>query len=107
MDVSTPGELELAASVAVEARFHRLLWSEYSSVSSRNLLIGGAENSKVYLYDAARLERGPVSTLEQHVGPVYALDVNPFQHNLLASGASASEILVWDLNNPKNPMTPG
>ena len=27
--------------------------------------------------------------------------------NLLASGASESEIYIWDLNNPSNPMTPG
>lgn len=27
--------------------------------------------------------------------------------NLLASGASESEIYIWDLNKPDNPMTPG
>jgi hypothetical protein len=35
------------------------------------------------------------------------LDLNPFQPNLLASGASDSEIYVWDLNSPDNPLTPG
>jgi len=30
-----------------------------------------------------------------------------FQSNLLASGGSESEIYLWDLNNPVNPMTPG
>ena len=29
------------------------------------------------------------------------------QKNLFASGASDSEIFIWDLNNPANPMTPG
>ena len=29
------------------------------------------------------------------------------QLNLLASGAGDSEIFIWDLNNPSNPMTPG
>ena len=44
---------------------------------------------------------------EQHVGPVRTLDINPFQPNLLASGASESEIYIWDLNNPMSPMSPG
>jgi hypothetical protein len=29
------------------------------------------------------------------------------QTNLIASGASESEIFIWDLNNPDKPMTPG
>ena len=43
----------------------------------------------------------------QHVGAVRSLDANPFQSNLLASGASESEIFIWDLNSPGNPMSPG
>ena len=49
-------------------------------------------------------------SIKYHVaflGAVQALDLNPFQPNLLASGASDSEIYVWDLNNPDNPLTPG
>jgi WD40 repeat protein len=30
-----------------------------------------------------------------------------FQSNLLASGASESEIFIWDLNRVQTPMTPG
>lgn len=40
-------------------------------------------------------------------GPVQALDFNPFKTSLLASGASDSEIYIWDLTNPSNPLTPG
>ena len=40
-------------------------------------------------------------------GPVQALDFNPFQFNLLATGASDSEIYIWDLNNPSAALTPG
>ena len=29
------------------------------------------------------------------------------QVNLVASGASESEIFIWDLNSPDKPMTPG
>ncbi|KAG7311949.1 hypothetical protein JYU34_001374 [Plutella xylostella] len=40
-------------------------------------------------------------------GNVSALDINPYQNNLLASGASDSEIFIWDLNNTSQPMAPG
>jgi protein transport protein SEC31 len=38
---------------------------------------------------------------------VRALDINPFQSNLLVSGSSDSEIFIWDLNNPTQHLTPG
>lgn len=41
------------------------------------------------------------------MGAVRSLDVNPFQPNLLASGASESEIFIWDLNTPSSAMSPG
>ena len=48
-----------------------------------------------------------VAQTSQHTGAVRTLDVNPFQPNLLASGASESEIFIWDLTNPSTPMSPG
>lgn len=48
-----------------------------------------------------------IFTLFSHKGPVQALDLNPFKTSLLASGASDSEIYIWDLANPSNPLTPG
>ena len=48
-----------------------------------------------------------IAQTSQHVGAVRTLDVNPFQPNLLASGASESEIFIWDLSNPSTPMSPG
>ena len=92
-------------------RFSKLLWGEHSIEGSSNLLIGGCENSKIYLYDYKKIldqdGTAVVKVLENHTGPVGALDLNPFQTNLLASGASSSEILIWDLNNSAEPMTPG
>jgi protein transport protein SEC31 len=74
-------------------------------------LIGGCEDNKIYLYDYEKVldnsSDSVVKTLENHTGSVFALDLNPFQNNLLASGASLSEILIWDLNNSSEPMTPG
>ena len=62
------------------------------------------------MYSAAKLlagENALIATQDKHTGPVRALDFNPFQTNLLASGASESDILIWDLNNTTTPMTPG
>ena len=44
---------------------------------------------------------------DKHTGSVNSLDLNPFQANLLASGAADSEIFIWDLNKFSMPMTPG
>ena len=44
---------------------------------------------------------------QAHSGPVSALDFNPSQPNLLASGATQGEILIWDVNNPEKPYSPG
>jgi protein transport protein SEC31 len=112
LDLSSPNqELEQVASVPIESRFHKLLWSEYNSQTSKNLIIGGCENSRIYLYDYEKILSNRLSdcsyALEKHTGGVFALDINPFQHNLLASGAGSSEILIWDLNSPQQPMTPG
>ena len=61
------------------------------------------------VYDPSLLsaESKPACVLEKHTGSVAALDANPFQSNLLASGSSDSEIYIWDLAKPDNPMTPG
>ena len=67
------------------------------------------------LFDANKLLEGNndetgdylISDSKKHTGPVKALDFNPFQLNLLASGSTDSEIFIWDLNSPAAPMTPG
>lgn len=47
-----------------------------------------------------------ISSSEKHKGPVRAMDFNPFKSNLLATGATESEIYIWDLNSPVKPMAP-
>ncbi len=74
------------------------------------VIVGGCESGHLQVYNAAKLLAGEESLMskqDKHVGPVRALDFNPFQTNLLASGAEESEILIWDLNNTTTPMTPG
>jgi hypothetical protein len=46
-----------------------------------------------------------VAYSDKHTGPVQAVDFNPFQANLLVSGAGDSEIHIWDVNKLASPMT--
>lgn len=77
---------------------------------TNGVIVAGCESGHLQVYNAAKLFAGEdalMSKQDKHTGPVRALDFNPFQTNLLASGASESEILIWDLNNTTTPMTPG
>ena len=91
----------------ISLRFNKLLWNDFTN----NIIIGGCENSSIYLYDFDKITSNKsneaVIKLEKHTGTVGALDINPLQTNLLASGAANSEILIWDLNNPSVPNMPG
>ena len=74
--------------------------------------MGGLDQGLMTMYDAGKVISGQqegalVFSKNKHTGPVQALDFNPFQKNLLASGASESEIYIWDLNKLSSPMTPG
>lgn len=116
LDLSTGDTImPLAGTVASEHRFHKLVWGSHgmeSSSSSSGLLIGGSDNGVISIYDARKILSGDVDDSvvfqsTKHTGPVQALDFNPFKPSLLASGASDSEIYIWDLTNPSNPLTPG
>ena len=96
-------------------RFHKLLWSDDGITSGdhpNGLILGGTDNGEICVLDAAAILAGDhelctVQTLKDHIGPVQALDINKFQSNIVASGASDSEIFIWDLKNPGTPLTPG
>lgn len=74
------------------------------------VIAAGCEGGHLQIYSASKLlakENALIASQDKHTGAVRALDYNPFQTNLLASGACESEILIWDLNNTTTPMTPG
>jgi protein transport protein SEC31 len=104
-------DLEIVKSINIESRCSKLIWSENktnSSLKAKNFLISGCEDTKIYIYDTDNSSINLIETLEKHQsGAIQTIDLNPFQTNLLASGAGASEIFIWDLNNPLVPMTPG
>ncbi|XP_032880960.1 protein transport protein Sec31A isoform X6 [Amblyraja radiata] len=95
-------------------RYHKLIWGAPGNGSkdmTAGVLVAGGENGNIILYNPSEIiaggEEAVIGQNDTHSGPVRALDFNPFQNNLVASGANESEIYIWDLNNFETPMTPG
>ncbi|KAI9560156.1 hypothetical protein GHT06_014167 [Daphnia sinensis] len=119
LDLNEPGPgMGLKASISTKQRFHKLVWGSQGISSGENpggVIVGGADQGHILLFDAEKLLLGKndetggylLADSKKHSGAVKALDFNPFQLNLLASGAAQSEIYIWDLNSPAAPMTPG
>jgi len=77
--------------VNVWFRFHKLVWGSYgmdSQSAVSGLLMGGAEQGQLYVWDAAKIisqDDDPlVHKFTKHTGPVAAIDINPFQVCTLA-----------------------
>ncbi|XP_058457782.1 protein transport protein Sec31A isoform X2 [Malaya genurostris] len=113
INLSDPSyDLQLVGSQTTSHRFHKLIWSpfEFGATHSNGLIVGGCESGVIQVYSASKLLAGENALLAQqdkHVGAVRSMDYNPFQNNLLASGASESDIIIWDINNTAVPMSPG
>ncbi|XP_060064136.1 protein transport protein Sec31A-like [Ylistrum balloti] len=106
--------MPLVSTIPSDCRFHKLVWGSHgmsAEADGAGFIVGGTDNGGVYCYSASKMIRGDKDCLQfkqdKHTGAVKALDFNPFQTNLLATGASDSEIHIWDLNKPDSPMTPG
>ncbi|XP_027707580.1 protein transport protein Sec31B isoform X1 [Vombatus ursinus] len=106
-------DLKRKGVLSASNRFHKLIWGNFSSGSPEGsgVIAGGGDNGVLTLYSVSQIltsgKEPLIAQKEKHTGAVRALDFNPFQSNLLASGANDSEIYIWDLNNFSVPMTPG
>ncbi|XP_023816528.1 protein transport protein Sec31A isoform X1 [Oryzias latipes] len=115
LDLADPTlDMKSCGSFSSAHRYYKLVWGPFGMDSQNHpagVLIAGGENGNVILYDPARIMAGKsdvvITESDRHSGPVRALDVNPFQANLVASGGNESEIFIWDMNNFGSPMTPG
>ncbi|XP_075885802.1 protein transport protein Sec31A isoform X4 [Nelusetta ayraudi] len=115
LDLSDPSlDMKSCGSFSSSHRYHKLVWGPYGMDAGGHpsgVLIAGGENGNVILYDPAKIMAGEsdviIAESDKHIGPVRALDINPFQTNLVASGGNESEIYIWDLNNFGSPMAPG
>nr|XP_055108004.1 protein transport protein Sec31B isoform X3 [Symphalangus syndactylus] len=106
-------DLKHKAVLSASSRFHKLIWGSFGSglLESSRVIAGGGDNGMLILYNVTHIlssgKEPVIAQKQKHTGAVRALDFNPFQGNLLASGASDSEIFIWDLNNLNVPMTLG
>ncbi|KAM9618232.1 LOW QUALITY PROTEIN: protein transport protein Sec31B [Trichechus inunguis] len=106
-------DLKCKGVISTLSRFHKLIWGTFGSgfLEGSGVIAGGGDNGILTLYSVTHiLSSGKelvIAQRQKHTGAVRALDFNPFQGNLLASGASDSEIFIWDLNNLSVPVIPG
>ncbi|KAI9546789.1 hypothetical protein NQZ68_022734 [Dissostichus eleginoides] len=114
VDFSDPSlEMQLKGSLPTSNRFHSIVWVNYGmgEDGTGGRLVAGSENGTLTVYNPEVImssgAEAVIGQSDKHTGPIRALDFNPFQSNLLASGANDSEIYIWDLNNFSSPMTPG
>ncbi|CAH0386488.1 unnamed protein product [Bemisia tabaci] len=113
LNLTEPGlDMTLVASTPNEHKFHKLAWGAcgLGSDNADGIIVGGCDDGRVQMYNVSKLLKGENSIIarqDKHSGAVRAIEFNSFQTNLLATGASDSEIFIWDLNNTSVPMTPG
>ncbi|XP_037610987.1 protein transport protein Sec31A isoform X2 [Sebastes umbrosus] len=114
VDFADPSlDMQLKGSLPTSNRLHSIVWVNFGmgADGTGGRLVGGSENGTLTVYNPEVImssgAEAVVGQSDKHTGPVRALDFNPFQSNLLASGANDSEIYIWDLNNFNSPMTPG
>ncbi|XP_075999699.1 protein transport protein Sec31A isoform X1 [Genypterus blacodes] len=114
MDFADPSlDMQLKGSLPTPNRLHSIIWVDFGmgADGTGGRIVGGSENGTLTVYDPEAImssgAEAVVGQSDKHTGPVRALDFNPYQSNLLASGANDSEIYIWDLNNFNSPMTPG
>ncbi|XP_069316216.1 protein transport protein Sec31B isoform X2 [Eulemur rufifrons] len=106
-------DLKCKGVLSASSRFHKLIWGSFGNglLEGSGVIAGGGDNGMLTLYNVTHVlssgKEPVIAQRQKHMGAVRALDFNPFQGNLLASGASNSEIFIWDLNNLTAPMTPG
>lgn len=106
-------DLKRKGVLSVSSRFHKLIWGSFGSglLENAGVIAGGGDSGMLTLYNVTHIlssgKEPLIAQKQKHTGAVRALDFNPFQGNLLASGASDSEIFIWDLNHLTVPMTPG
>ncbi|KAJ2367180.1 protein transport protein S31, partial [Coemansia sp. RSA 2607] len=109
--------LQPIAKTQADARFQRLAWSATSADHPLGVLAGGLENGDITLWDPARIIAASENDAEQpspvlhsssaHTGAVGGLEFNPFQPNLMASGASNGEVFIWDIVSEFKSYSPG
>lgn len=113
---SDSDELPLLGTLTCADRYNRLTWGTKGVADGSlpyGILAAGTVNGAIQVVNPAFMIAGGadpiVATIDTHTGPVRGLEFNPAVPELLASGASDSEVFITDLTNPRNPrvVSPG
>ncbi len=114
LDLLNPSlDAEPKASIATDARFNAIDWSEPSSSMPLGIIAGAMDNGTVEFWDPSALinkneASASIYKASNHSGNVKALQFHPTKKSLVASGGSKGEIFVWDTNNlTTDPIVPG
>ncbi|MCJ1288646.1 protein transport protein S31 [Xylographa carneopallida] len=104
-------ELQPAASIATDSRFHDISWVQPKDGFERGVVAGALENGSLDLWDAQKLLDGDedafMSRTSKHSGAIKTLQFNPFRSELLATAGAKGELFISDLNNIANPFRLG
>ncbi|KAI9844550.1 MAG: protein transport protein S31 [Sclerophora amabilis] len=104
-------ELEPAASISTDSRFHDIAWGKASSDHPKGIIAGALENGSLDLWDAEAALTGQsnasMSRTSKHSAAIKSLQFNPFKPELLATAGVKGELFISDLNNVENPFRLG
>ncbi|GME46261.1 Protein transport protein [Neofusicoccum parvum] len=99
-----PVELQPAASISLDSRFHDIAWSQPDDAHPRGIIAGALESGNLDLWDAQKLlgdasDTAFLSRISKHSGAIKALQWNPFKPELLATAGAKGELYITDVNN--------
>ncbi|KAL8098344.1 protein transport protein SEC31 homolog B-like isoform X2 [Apium graveolens] len=106
-------QLPLVAALPSTEPFNRLSWGKSligTDDFSLGLIAGGLNDGNIGIWNPTTLissepnEGALLQQLSRHKGPVRGLEFNSISPNLLASGADESEICIWDIAKPTEPI---
>lgn len=105
-------EMKSIGKIDTPDKFWRVAWGAYGKGTDGKGIIAGAMTSgRVNLWDAGRIinpaegESPLIAAMEKHTGSVRCVGFNPFKPNLLGSAGGNGEIFMFDITNPKSPVS--
>ncbi|KAG4437798.1 protein transport protein S31 [Cadophora sp. M221] len=110
-DLDQGVELQPAASISSESRFHDIAWAPANADHPMGIIAGALENGSLVLWDAEKLMKGDddafMSQTTKHTGAIKSLQFNPLKPQILATAGAKGELFIYDINDIQNPFRLG
>ena len=91
-----PGAVSLTPALAAQAPETPALTALATNLHQPYLVLGGAEDAKVYAWDLRNVSR-PFHEFVSHRGPIYAVESSPFHETVFLSTSADRRVHVWDM----------